>query len=439
MFSLTLSYRTTVLHLHGPGVMPPVRGAVRRPPAPPPEPSGPCRETIDLALEGEPASVDAFILALENALTRARTGADPVWLGCAPQSGAPYSSPVRDGWLEYLDYGSSDRARGVQTLRLSLLRADYWEGPEQPAPLTNHNGSGITTGLDIENHHDPAHQNYVDVVETALVGDLPAPARLEWLNTDPARPLLDGWLGSYQDSVFAPPNITLEGEDAATSLTTAVYAEAGCSNGQYRRVSWSGPGEVILMQWTLARDRLAALAGRALLPAARFNPAWPATDLWVQWRIWHSSSLLACSDWTLPRAGAMLQDLPGLNLPPWPLPGDAQPAELTLALAASRQSSDAAAIGVDMIQLLPLDYWRKFTAGPGAGPQWALNDDAPRGLTYAAHAASGELVTHTALGAPVMLWPGRRQRLWLLHGGAAMEIDHSTRVRLLYRPRRRVI
>ena len=29
--------------------------------------------------------------------------------------------------------------------------------------------------------------------------------------------------------------------------------------------------------------------------------------------------------------------------------------------------------------------------------------------------------------------------LWLLHGGAAMEIDHSTRVRLLYRPRRRVI
>jgi len=46
---------------------------------------------------------------------------------------------------------------------------------------------------------------------------------------------------------------------------------------------------------------------------------------------------------------------------------------------------------------------------------------------YAAHAASGELVTHTAVGAPLMLWPGRKQRLWLLHGGAAMDIDHTVR------------
>lgn len=442
MDSLALLYGSRSLVLHGSGATPPVRGARRLPPAPLPGRDGTCTETIDVLLEGSPAALAGFVAAVESCLARAEYRTDPVRLALGVDGEpAPWQSPVLGGRAAYLDSGSSDRTRGMQTLRLALVRPDYWEGAEQWAPLSNHNGSGVTTGLQVENHQDDAHQNHVDVELGGVGGDLPAPARLELVHaeTAPSRTITDLWMGAYLDSVHAPPGVILEGESATTELATSVVAASTASAGFYRRVSWLAAGEVELMAWTLSASLLGALAGRTVLPLVRFAAPFPAGDVWVQLRVQAAAGAPAhTSEWVLLKPGLGLQELPAMALPPWQLPGDTLPALLNLSLHATRGTSGSLSVDLDFIQLTPMDCWRKFTSTVPLTYGTLLADDLPRRLCYTITAA-GETVTHAAVGEPLIVWPGRNQRIHILHTPDPMAIDTRMLVRLAYRPRRRVL
>ncbi len=442
MDSLALIYGDQTLVLHGHGAQPPVKGARRLSAAPKPEKDGTCTEIIEVVLEGSPAGIADLLSALETCLVCAEHRIDPVVLALAVGGGsAPWQSPVLGGRVEFLDAGSSDRLHGAQTIKLLLTRMDYWEGVELSAPLSNHNGSGVTSGLQIENHQDDDHQNYVDVDAGNLSGDLPAPCRLEMqhVETSPERHITDLWMGFYLDSNHQPPQVILEGEEANTAPGSSVITNPLASGGFHRRISWETAGEVELCCWMLPSSLLQALAGRTLMPLVRFaSPPSPA-NLWLQLRVntgWGMPTHQ--TEWMLLKPGIGLQELPAVALPPWSLPGDGEPAPLSFSIHGTRSTAGACTLDLDFVQLTPTDCWRKFTSVVPLAYGSSLVDDLPRRLCYTTSLA-GEMATHTAAGEPLIIWRGRKQRIYILHSPGEMYIDTRMQVKVAYRPRRRVL
>lgn len=444
MYTLSLTTPSTSLVLHGPGADALICGATRSPAAPLPAADGTCRETLDLHLQGGPDEIDALIAQIEALLALAEHQPGRVRLELATDAASEaWQSPVLGGTLEYLDYGSASRALGAQKLRITLRRPDYWERTRQPVPLSNPNGSAVTSGLLLENHTDLAHACFADLETAGLEGDLPGPARIEVLNSEESGGQVeDLWLGCFVDAspdMPEPPEAVLEGELGLSGLTTSAQADTTCSNGQFRRVSWSYAGEVTLLSWSLSSAQLAAFNGRVARPLVRFASSFSDADLWVQLRLTVDGADVGSSGWRLLQPGLKLQDLPAVQLPPWQLPAGAAPAPLVLALKVSRLSETPCTLDVDFVHLTPADGWRKYTPIQPLNYETSLVDDGGTGLFYVNDPASGALVQHSAVGTPIGVWPGRRQRLYVLHGAAACDVAYRTRLKVWYIPRRRVI
>ncbi|MCA1955125.1 MAG: hypothetical protein LDL12_08270 [Anaerolinea sp.] len=402
-------------------------------------------EEYRLVLEGSPNELDQLLLMLEDRLGRAAAG-EASQLQLVPHHGSrPWASPLLGGQIRFVDDGSSSRGRGSQVLQLILRRADYWQAEQHEAPLSNAYGSGILGGLTLDNHSDGnGHSAYVTIEQGALVGDLPAPTRLELYNDRTLAPLRQAWLGCYQDCRQTPPDITLQAEGGAPlpGVSSSVISAASCSNGFFRRLTWTNSGEQALLSWALPPGLLQALNSRALLPLLRLATPCPNNDLWVSWRVLCGEQVLMRSELGLLQINSSLQPLPGLRLPPIELPGENAPAGLTLQLMVARLSGGARQLDLDFVALLPLNGWRSLRPlgdGDGLPPGAIWIDDANLNVQWSYAPALGELITHSVLGQPILVWPGHAQRIYLLHGGAQMDIGHQTRLRLFYYPRRRAL
>ena len=444
MNTLSLTSFQSSLVLHGPGAAAVICGATRSPAAPLPASDGACRETIDLHLQGAPADIDSLISQIEALLAMAESQPGTLGLELATDAASQaWQSPVLDGRLEYLDYGSASRSLGAQTLRLTLRRPDYWQRAPVSVPLSNHNGSAVTTGLLLENHTDLVHACYADLQTAGLPGELPCPARLEILNTEePGGLVEDLWLGCFVDAspdMPEPPEAVLEGELGLSGLTTSAQADTTCSNGQFRRVTWSFDGEVTLLTWTLSSAQLAAFHGRVIRPLIRFANSFSDEDLWAHFNLTCDGTLLGTSGWMLLKPGLKLQELPALLLPPWNLPAGAAPAPLVLALKISRLGSSPCTLDVDFLHLMPADGWRRYTPLQPLAFGASLVEDFAAGLCYVNDPAAGALVQHAAAGQAVQVLPGRRQRIYVLHGAAACDVAYRLRLKVWYTPRRRVV
>jgi hypothetical protein len=406
-------------------------------------PEGWVNEEYHLVMEGTPDELDTLLLMLEDRLGRAAAG-ETSQLQIVPHNGSsPWASPLLGGQINFVDDGSSSRGRGSQVLRLTLRRADYWQAEQHEAPLSNAHGSSILGGLTLDNHTDGHHTAYVTVEDGALIGDLPAPARLELFNDRSTASIKDAWLGCYLDANQAPPDITLQAEVAAplTGVSSSVINDVSCSNGFFRRLMWSNSGEQALLAWALSPGLLRALNSRSLVPLLRLATPCLNNDLWVSWRVLCGEQVLTRSELGLLQPNRSLQALPGLRLPPIALPGENAPAGLTLQMVITRLSGGSRQLDLDFLALLPLNGWRSLRplAEDGLPPGAIWIDDANINLSWSYSAPLGEFITHSVIGQPLLVWPGHAQRIYLLHGGMLMNIDHQTRLRLFYYPRRRAL
>ncbi len=435
------------LILHGLGAAPVLRGCTRRPATEANE-AGWVLEEYRLVMEGSPQELDEVLRGLEDRLGRAAHG-ETLHLQMVPYHGCrPWGSPLLGGEIAFLDEGSSSRGRGAQVLLLRLRRGDFWQAEQHEAPLSNAYGHAVTGGLPLDNHSDGgSHTAFVTVEDGALVGDLPAPARLELFNDvgSPTSALQEIFLGCYLDANSPPPDLTLQGESAtpAPDVSSSLVSDVGSANGLFRRCTWLTGGEQVLLNWPLPPGLLSALNNRPVLPLLRLATPGAENDHWASWRVCFGEQTLFSSELGLLLPNRALQVLPGLRLPPAILPGETPPAGLTLQLVLTRLSSTARQLDVDFVTLLPLDGWRSLRPlahSQGGLPPGAIwMDDPTRHLSWSVDPAQGELITHACLGEPLVVWPGHRQRIYLLHGGIEMDIHHTTRLRLLYWPRRRAL
>ena len=406
-------------------------------------------EQADILLEGDDAEQRATIAALNGLLQgarhRQRTGMGPaVFIEFRVDDTEDwYRSEMLSGRLLIDDADLElDLQLVTAGLELTVLftRRFFWEGPEAQIPLTNGNGTNNITGLTVVNHDDAdaGDDNYVAIAAVDVVGGLPAPPRLEITNTtDHERRSYRVYVGHNVCSNPATLAHILEGEDS--TLGTPVIS-ATSSGGFYQEATWAGTAATTLYEWTLTTALLNALAGNYVRVLGRLADLLGlAGGLWLQLRVRFAVTTIWQGPWVLGVDNRYIQDLGLAQLPPYLVgAGDLYP--LTLQLRGRHGSSGDHTFDLDFLQLCPVDGWRRLEPkGYGFAYTVRLVDDMIADHLYTdGWTPAGKTGHYLAYGAPILLEPGRVQRLYFLHStdtGTA-PIDRTLSLKAFYRPRR---
>ncbi len=408
-------------------------------------------DSLRLALEGSPLEIERGLEQIGCLLDEAQRwaeipGAEYVYLEAQvhPQ-GALWRSKLLGGYLTLLGAGPDQRGGGSQGAQLTFTRVNYWEGAEQDLPLSNQNGSRVTSGLLIYNHRDstPGHENRVLVAGADLAGDLPAPVRLllDGLDTD-----MTGTLYAGQSVYSDPANLITSQEGqagfAGGYVTGTVIAQADASGGSFQRLAWTGADDMALWSFTILPTWANRLGGNAFLPLLRLqNPLAAGEKLHARWRAYLNTGsahpIYEGPAFTI-SSTAMLHPAAPLNLPPWLLTAADLPSGLSLELRVQAESSGAHQLDLDYLYLLPLDGWRIYRPLFVCEIPLLVLDD-----PYSGTLKTGDLglQTHIAEGPGLWLVPGRANACYFLSDRYSGGWGPGTRssVRISYRPRRRAL
>lgn len=391
-------------------------------------------DKFDLIITGTSESdlenkIRAVELALDFAASHS-TGPDGVWILYAPSENlTPWQSRITGGAVLH----DRNMSLGWKNLRVPaqvvVERMPFWE-TTSPVTLPVSNGGGSSGAIVNHGDTDAGHDFYLEIADTAVIGSLPAPAIIEYLNTTNDVRMVDNlYIGHFvQSKPYNPPaesNLVLEGSGTL---------DAACSGGAYAALTWIGTGENQLTSWSLAT---ALLGQRYYKLAARFQAGFAYTDLWLQARLMAGSLELAKTRWELMSPNRELQLIGTLQIPPFRHGTYVDLGNLTVTLHEKRAGGNGA-INLDYIALLPQDSWRQFGALSGLAYNEKLIDNPVEESLVTLYGASYKVTHMVEAGAPVMLRPGVKNILYFLHdtdnGTAA--IARTATVAIKYHPRR---
>ena len=314
--------------------------------------------------------------------------------------------------------------------RLHLTRRYYWEGAEVELQLSTSNQSAATGGRTIRNHDDSGtgDDNWVQIAADQVKGTLPTPVRLMLTN-------VSGAAQGYRDiylavNAFADPGNFVHMIEGESFSGLASSADVNSSNGAAGTLTWTGVATATV---TIPASTVQAAAGRFFRLLARFNTA--IGHFYVQPILRDANGLLdvyAVGDEVYVASdNRRLVDLGVVPLPPskgenvsW--------AALTLMLRLRAPASST--IGLDFIQLTPLDSYCAITQrGYDIPANGVISIDGQNGVVH-----SGGYAIYTPVAFPLYLFPMRLQRILILEneGVTAPAIANSFSVRAYVRPRR---
>jgi len=395
------------------------------------------REELEVEIEGSAAQADQVWEDLGHMLERSDL---PVYLVCQAAGGTAWRSRVRGGRLEPKSVGL--RGKGGLCGKLLIERDNWWEGPETQAPLSNANGQNVTGELAVFNCADGAgdpplcRQNWVEIAQDMVGGDLPAAARLEITNLGTDR-LYDLWIGQNWTD---PANCgqVYEAEQAAGE---SGLPDSACSGGMLVVKELPGGVETELLRWALDGETLSAGGGQRVHALVRFASAgWEVNTRFRLTMQWHMTDLWR-SDLVQPRADRALQirDLFQLRMPP-----GTGLAGLDLVLSGLQSSGEARELRFDFLALVPADGWRYLTCcGYGLEPGERVVDDGLAERLYGDDGAGeGQAEVLMGFGGRIQLRARRKQRLYFFsHTVFANQapVGHHLGVKIFFRPRRRAL
>lgn len=406
-------------------------------------------ESIDVRINGTYATIQAKLRDINRMLVYAsenKIGPLGVWLEFAyNDSDDLWRSRVYGGLIDYDGKMSFYLKRSQLKIGLILERDGFWEGPEVQIPLTNGNGINNTTGLNVYNCNDGAgispniQHNYIEIAESAILGDLPAPIRLEMTNQyDSTSRLYTIWLGH---NVRSTPNLfqhMIEGESASYGGTDVV--NAGYSAGKSRTFTWTDDTQVIIARWALDTAFLNRANKRWFKVLAGFT-AGISADIRLQCKITFPSGTpltVVASSQEIVTTTSKIQEIAELQIPPWLLSiGDLAPVDLTL----YAKKTGGGSVSIDYLQITPVDGYRVLMPrGYGAAYQVRVVDDGINEQIWTDGWSGGGKTGHyTAVGQKLKLIPGKLQRFYFLQisDTGYNTIDRLLNIKAYYRPRRR--
>lgn len=405
-------------------------------------------ESVSLILTGSASAILAQVREIETIFPieepERRASADRIYIEFRIQdTGDIYRSEILVGRVEWpsgTPIGPRLSAGAVEIVVL-WTRRYFWEDTVlRTVPLSNANGSNVTTGLTVWNHDDggTGHDNFANIAAANVEGVIPAPAYIDLKNnTETSYGLRNIYIGHNVQSTPSSFPAMIEGE---SSVAGTSVSDSNSSNGSFRRASWVGAQNhnSFFFQWTLSSSLLNQAKGNYFRLLARFANG-PIGTIFVKTSIRYPAdtpitSLQETSEVLL---SGSLQDLGVLRLPP--IPSLSNPVSLALVLTVRTATSGT--LDVDFIQLTALDSWRHLQQlGYILSANVSVIDNGLEGITYAETSGANQTPIYASYGQPIHLWPGVAQRLlflWDELGGMNIARTFSAIVR--YRPRRLTI
>jgi len=395
-------------------------------------------EAAEVILSGTDVQIRALTQQIENLFYQARLrqeiGAGPrIWVEYRPVPGdVLYRSLLFDGSLAWSETPELRRLRDnnlTAVVTLTFSRQPYWEGPLTELPLAANGQAAATGGRTIHNKSD----NWVEIAGTDVAGVLPAGVKLSLKNATGAN---QGYVnfflatGAYNDA----PNFThiLEGESFVGTTSTA---SASASNGFYGAVSFGGAG-TYLLSYAMSSAQMTKCGGRIFRLLARLMTT-PTMTLYVTPQLRDSSGLIplaAGPEVAITTSSSTLLDLGDLPLPPAP---NLQIFDaLTVCLLVRVTAANS--LNLDFVQLTPTDALRHLRQrGNMLIPNEAAVDDNIEEEAYSDD-GSNKFPIFERLAGPILVWPGRTQRIYTLNdkSSGATSISDALTVQAWYRPRR---
>lgn len=355
-----------------------------------------------------------------------------------------FQSEILDGRLEIVTGGMAVWGNKILPVRIHITRRYYWEAVTATELQLSSKASGTpaTGGKTIHNQNDSSEGNYVQIASSQVLGSLPSPIKISLLNNS-------GSAKSYRNIYMAvnafndPANFAhfQEGESSIFSgWGTAVTGQTSCSNNGYVTKTFAAGG-TDYFKWTLSAAALQDTVGKRFRMLARFNGyTTGTTEIKVRPVIMDDSGLITLDsdeEVTLPSTQTDLVDLGVLPLPP----GGYDPLGAAHVLGLAMRSTLASAtVNLDYIQLTPLDSYRHIVMlGNQIANGDAVVDDGMENQVYSLESGAHHYIL-SPRGAPLMVWPGLTQRIYILHDtGASAAIANTFSVQVLYRQRRLTI
>lgn len=404
--------------------------------------NGGINETAEIALIGNVSTVRTALQNLNKLFRQAevfqkREVGTRVFLEIQLQSGDDYwrselleAAPIP--MSETLDLGL---ITGAMKLRLSWRRRAYWEGPEVVLPLTNGNGTNVTTGITVHPINDASHSNYVAISGTNVTGDLPAPIKLILKNTyNNTNRMGDTWMALNVRSNPSSLVHVLEGENATYGATPGTPNADSYSNANYGTITIP-VSEAQACYWDLDNTFLQNCAGNDFMVLAKTVQS-PAVDTWMRLRL-NMLGLTTLANGSLVKLNNYMvyHELGVLRLPPY-LVGSSNLGTIRLELRAKATTSYG--MNLDFLQLMPLDSYRKIAhIGYDIGYGAKLVDNQIDNLLYADW--SGDAFGYeVAYGEKIKLEPGKNQRIYFFYEGSHYGL-RTAQATISYRPRRAMI
>jgi len=327
-------------------------------------------------------------------------------------------------------------AGGVISLRGSTINDGIYTLATVAAGVITVNEGTIQNEIAGDNVSIYDIQNYVDIAAASIDGDLPAPIRIEFTNTD-AVTLETLWMGLANiGDPWAFAHILEIGDS-----DTGVDAPDATSSSGIKRQYAIGAANAKVTAWTVPSATLDAAAAGLFRLITRFAAATAITE--VRWSfkltylgstLWESGQVLF--DDTYAAISRIVREIDTVQLPPDDLQG-LTPTDLTLELWAVRTGA-AVTVDIDCVAPVPLDSFRRIRSIDGVLQNSILIDDGILGTVY--QSVSGEIVKDLAVsGKPLLLWPNADHRIiFLQHALTANTAAHdrSASVRIYYRPRK---
>lgn len=284
-------------------------------------------------------------------------------------------------------------------------------------------------------------ENWVKVKAADVIGDLPAPIKIEMENT------LNG--ADNTDEIFIFHNINsdpdnldhiLEGEEA-TGGTVTDTPDDTCSGDFYGSLAWAAQTETLIATWALSTTELTYMAGGRFSVLARWQAAFPYTNVWLRLKLEGANGVLWTGNLSIIPNTRELHVLDTLRLPPY-LMGQSALKGIDLTLYALRDQSGTHTLPLDFLQLSAISGmggWKRFkSVDNGVAFQEYFTHDATEEINYRTDTSSKIIAEFTEYGGDILLEPNSDQKLYFLtcdYNGVA-EIVQTWSVKAWYRPRR---
>lgn len=401
-------------------------------------------DTIKCRFIGTAANARALINSIHLALKTAREQKDSdtdetsTWLYFEMTDiDSEWRSRIYDGVMQLTDKLDHNWRRGKLDFTLTIERQGFWEwaGEAYAVPLTNDNGTDVTTGLTIYDCNDGAgtsptkRQLWATIDGDDVDGDLPGPAIF---TIDPDQAINALIIGQYVDerALGTYPLAHIEAE-SLTCAKASTQTNGAASNGEYAQIDLDAASIPMTGVYTLANFR-----GSYIRVFGHFFSAPPA-NTWME-VIFMSEDVVIGQTPKVKLSTDLIQTLGIVRLPNIYLTTPLTAADLQINITCPGTSGH---LDFDAMYLIGVDHYTELVSSKTAIEGIIMEEWGNQRLSYLIVERGEATMKMTYFdaesGEGIYLEPGLDQKLFFLFmGNGDAEITWKISAKCSYRPRR---